>query len=217
MDTVPGLLSQYDTDPTRRMVDDCKCAPGFFRSTPVNTVKSCTVCEVGSYKNSSSDDGCRPCFPGTSTKEAGSNSPFACTCKSGFAGSGAGRTAECRACPLGKFKKTKGTGQCQLCPAGSMAPTNGSITCEICPAGKFSRIMGSSQCASCVLGSYQTEPGATYCSVCGPGKYATSEEPSQSRYICQNCPGGKFSNGTLPTVGNSTFGNSSGKSLLLSW
>jgi hypothetical protein len=113
----------------------------------------------------------------------------------------------CHACPLGKFKKAQDTGQCQLCPPGSMAPTNGTIACERCPAGKFSRIMGSSRCASCAPGSYQTEPGATHCSVCGPGKYVTSEKPSESRDICQNCPGGKFSNGTFP---DSIFENSGG-------
>jgi hypothetical protein len=45
MDTVAGILSVYDPNPARRMVDDCKCAPG-YKSTSVNEIKICTPCEV---------------------------------------------------------------------------------------------------------------------------------------------------------------------------
>jgi hypothetical protein len=102
----------------------CKCEPGF--SGPNGD--TCTICDVGTFKNAFGQDACSNCPPSTfnpnqgslddgdctgcpnnSVSPAGSDAQVDCLCATGFT------TSNCDACPVDTYKDQTGDIACTAC------------------------------------------------------------------------------------------------------
>jgi hypothetical protein len=97
-------------------------------------------------------------------------------------------SAECSACPGGKFSLAAAV-SCSNCTAGYWSSSNSSV-CSICQAGTFS-VDGSgtsSGCIACQSGSSSSVLGSSSCSGCPSGTFSASGYSS-----CVDCKAGYYS------------------------
>ena len=142
--------------------DDIKCLAGYYDSTPIGDILTCTYCPAGSYCPGDVGINSKILCPAGSYCPAGAPAPT--TCNAGTYSTGG--ASQCTQCDAGTYS-TGGTSQCTPCDAGTYCPAGSSnpINCpagSYCPDGKNKNTCdagtycpaGSSNPIQCPAGSY---------------------------------------------------------------
>jgi len=156
----------------------------------------CTVCSIGKYKTSVSNENCENCPPGkfqTKTGQstctscpvdsysiAGSDAQTDCTCNSGYTGTDGGA---CTVCSIGKYKTSVSNENCENCPPGKFQTKTGQSTCTSCPVDSYS-IAGSDAQTDCTCNSGYTGTDGGACTACEFGKITSASGNTP----CGKCP-----------------------------
>ncbi|OEH77833.1 hypothetical protein cyc_01966 [Cyclospora cayetanensis] len=157
-------------------------------------VRACSTGHFNPYEGGTSEEDCRPCFPGyyCTVDPNDPTTPIVEKCRAGYY------------CPEGSSSPTA-----SIAPAGSFAP-EGSATAEACRPGTWSAKAGAASCDLCPAGYYCDEAGlhldhppkdcrkGMYCpegsvfhTNCPPGTY-NPEQNGKSIDDCRMCPAGKY-------------------------
>lgn len=200
----PGVsASQCACPPNSAVVaGSCACLPGF---TLDPATRECVLCRAGTWKNTTSDQGCLACpdLAGTNAtlsspaaspaacrcvpgalelppEDGDTSLPFRCLCGPGFEGRG-GACVPCPATALAAtFKPTASAGQCLPCPVHAVANSTARTGCA-CRA--FAALTPDGSACVCLPG-YAWNAGSLACEPCPVGTY----KPSASDAACTPCP-----------------------------
>jgi len=139
------------------------CPPGSSRDPNVGV---CVVCERGSYKNWTGDEGCLPCGPGETTRELGADARVECSCKRGF-GRPDSNTA-CEPCAAVEFKHRIGDERCTAClDAQALASGGDGVLCACASGLYFDAVRADPVCVECPRNTYKEDNGTGLCTACG--------------------------------------------------
>ena len=131
----------------------CICNPGAFE----DVGGGCTLCAIGTYKETDGPHACTTCMLKHSTRDAGSTAAAACKCA---AGSFNTDVDSCEKCPAKTYNPIVADGdisQCQMCPYKRFQPVAGQTDC----LPMFVSLTGAFETNSRVVGIFVE--GATSC------------------------------------------------------
>ena len=182
------------------------CEPGTFAS---GAALGCTLCDIGSYAQSSGLSVCVSCEAGRFSNTLGS---ISCTpCLGGYFQANVGQQG-CNVCPSGRFS-IEASVDCSLCPDGQVAVNSGQTNCTfcdvnsipnsirdqcICNTGYYAQSNTATllQCQPCPSGADCTQPGVTQADMAAlPGWWRTENITVFYRCLRQeHCLGGQALN-----------------------
>jgi alpha-tubulin suppressor-like RCC1 family protein len=182
MTSPPGSMS----------IDYCQCKMGYSSLDG----GLCTICQAGTYKNSTGLGSCQDCeadtyqdVPGSSTcigcptnsiSPAKSTEQTDCKCNVGYSGPNGGL---CTECPPNKYKDVIGDFDCIGCPTNSISQAKSTARTDCkCNVG-FTGSDGG-QCTECEAGTYKTQIGSSPCVQCAQGEYQSDAGSG----VCETCP-----------------------------
>jgi len=158
---------------------DCLCNAGYEG----NNGGPCTICQAGTFKNSTGSGHCEECDIGkykpnagigdcsscpqySITSSSGSINITDCKCDKGYTGPNGDI---CTICESGKYKDVIGDSDCISCPTNSNSPSGSDSvedcqcdrgfvgpdggTCTICESGKYKDVIGDFDCTDCPTNS----------------------------------------------------------------
>ena len=185
-----------------RITDMCHdCPVGFYRND--SSLRACQSCGMNEYQDEKGQTECKAC-PANSYAETTQNTAITdCLCEAGYEWND--NTQTCDECTAGT-QKGRGTGTCQACPQNTYSLARSPLCTACGPNERSSPGSGSPFSCNCNPG-FGSLDGAQ-CSICGNGTFsgggqeAATNNPSQQRPACQQCPLNKNS-----THGSTERGN----------
>ena len=185
-----------------RITDMCHdCPVGFYRND--SSLRACQSCGMNEYQDEKGQTECKAC-PANSYAETTQNTAITdCLCEAGYEWND--NTQTCDECTAGT-QKGRGAGTCQACPENTYSLARSPLCTACGPNERSSPGSGSPFSCNCNPG-FGSLDGAQ-CSICGNGTFsgggqeAATNNPSQQRPACQQCPLNKNS-----TQGSTERGN----------
>ena len=165
------------------------CGAGYYSTGGETT---CSKCETGKYKESTSPEPCETCPTGwesTVSRDAcdqcsKTQGVIKGKCETCQAGTFSSNSEVCLPCSKGKYQALQGQSTCQDCPAGRAAGSSGQTACEPCAAGRFATTTSNLECIQCELGTGTSLPGQEDCDDCAGAQTVQG--------ICTDCVAGMF-------------------------
>ncbi|MAU13971.1 MAG: hypothetical protein CMH46_00340 [Muricauda sp.] len=166
------------------LTDCVDCSVGLFQ---INSGSSfCQNCDAGKYSTAGSTT-CTACDPGQ--YRPSSSSPDCVDADLGYYVVGSGNTAQ-TICPEGTYMNDFGSSDanCKYCGDGKYVATTPATGCTTCTAGKFaSGQLARVECTACEAGK-TSSLGASSCTECDEGYFSSDATGN----LCQPCPQGKY-------------------------
>ena len=157
------ISCSQDADGNRLTDELCRCLPGYTGDGRF----SCVLCEIGMYKETTSDEECLSCPVGKST-DAFVASVAVNSCLDCAAGKyESGRV--CEDCSL-YSQSVAGSSECLCNPGYQRFQGIYQFPCVQCETGKYKSDVTEELCSDCLNFTYANVTGMTACHVCPEGK-----------------------------------------------
>jgi len=165
--------------------DDCvlNCESGYEFD---KTLRQCTLCPRGYYRDQATDEECVVCPVTLITPDVGAKSVAECTQVNCSAGTYRDSTNKCVDCPRGQYQPNKWQPSCLSCPTGMSTLDTGkdslSDCVRSCPSGQ-ELVTASNTCKLCDRNQYRNDQDSFACQDC-PSGFIAAREGATSKTEC---------------------------------